>query len=70
MAGYGSLAELQHSARLDKTFPVGWVGGLVGGRVRKAENKAKAQHSWGLGLAELSNIVFFCLPRHKIVYKI
>ena len=55
MAGYGSLAELQHSARLDKTFPVGWVGGLVGGRVRKAENKAKAQHSWGLGLAELGN---------------
>ena len=53
MAGYGSLAELQHSARLDKTFPVGWVGGLVGGRVRKAENKAKAQYSWGLGLTVL-----------------
>ena len=52
MAGAGSLAELQHFARLGKTFPVGWAGGLVGGRVGKAENKAKAQHSLGLGLAE------------------
>ena len=31
------------------------VGGLLGGLLRKAENKAKAQHSWGLGLAELGN---------------
>ena len=53
MAGYGSLAELQQSARLGKTFPVGWLGGRVAGWVRKAENKAKAQNSWGLGLAEL-----------------
>ena len=52
MAGAESLAELKHSARLDKIFPI-WC--LVGGRVRKAENKAKAQHSWGLGLAELGN---------------
>ena len=29
------------------------MGGWVGWRVRKAENKAKAQHSWGLGFAEL-----------------
>ena len=56
MAGAESLAEPKHSARLSKTFLVGWVGGLVGGRVRKAENKVKAQHSWGLGLAELGKI--------------
>ena len=42
-AGAESLAELKHSARLSKTFLVG------------CENKAKAQHSWGLGLAELGN---------------
>ena len=47
------MVELKHSARLGKTFPVGWLGGLVGGWLRKAENKAKAQHSWGLGFAEL-----------------
>ena len=46
VAGTESLAELRHSARLGKTFPVGWVVGWQ----RKAENKAKAQHSWGLGL--------------------
>ena len=51
MAGYGSLAELKHSARLGKTFPVRWLGGWV----RKAENKAKAQHGWGMGLVELGN---------------
>ena len=39
------------SARLSRS------GGLVAGWLRKAENKAKAQHSWGLGLAELGNIV-------------
>ena len=33
----------------------GWLGGWVAGWLRKAENKAKAQHSWGLGLAELGN---------------
>ena len=44
------IAELQHSAWLGKTFPGGWMGGWG-----KAENKAKAQHSWGLGLAELGN---------------
>ena len=49
MAGAESLAELKHSARLGKTFPVGWVAGWL----RKAENKAKDQHSWRLGLAEL-----------------
>ena len=31
----------------------GWVGGWLAGRLRKAENKVKAQHSWGLGLSEL-----------------
>ena len=39
-------AELQHSAR------PGRVGGLVGGWVRKAEKKAKAQYSWSLSFAE------------------
>ena len=50
------MAIREKFTRLKKIFtpvPVGWVGGLVGGRVRKAKNKAKAQHSWGLGLAEL-----------------
>ena len=41
------IAELQHSARLGKTFPVGWVAGWLGGWVRKGGNKAKAQHNWG-----------------------
>ena len=27
----------------------------MGGWLRKAENKAKAQQSWGLGFAELGN---------------
>ena len=53
MAGAESFAELNHSARLGKTFPVGWLGGWL----RKAENKAKAQQSWGLGFAELGNIL-------------
>ena len=35
------MTELQHSARLGKTFPVGWLRGLLGGWLRKAENKAK-----------------------------
>ena len=43
------MAEQKHSARLSKTFLVGWVAGWL----RKAENKANAQHSWVLGLAEL-----------------
>ena len=60
MAGAESLAALKHSARLDKTFPVGWVGGWLGGWLRKAENKAKAQHSWGLDLAELGNNLVSC----------
>ena len=34
--------DLQHSARLGKTFPVGF---LMAGWGRKVENKAKAQHS-------------------------
>ena len=49
VAGAGSLAELQPSARLGKNFPVGWWV------ARKAENKAKAQHNWGFGFAELGN---------------
>ena len=53
MVGAESLAELKHSAELGKTFPVGVVGGLVGWWLRKAEDKAKAQHSWGMGLAKL-----------------
>ena len=57
VAGAKSLAEIKHPERLGKTFPVGWLGGLVDGLMgewlRKSENKAKAQHSWGLGLAEL-----------------
>ena len=32
------------------------MGGWVGGCLRKVENKAKAQHSWGLNFAELGNI--------------
>ena len=51
VAGAESLAELKHSARLGKTFLVRWVVGWL----RKVENKAKAQHSWGLGLAEFGN---------------
>ena len=39
-AGAESIAELQHSARLGKTSPIGQVGGLVARWVRKAENKA------------------------------
>ena len=35
-------------------FP-GQVAGWLGGWLRKAENKAKAQQSWGLGFAELGN---------------
>ena len=32
------------------------MAGWLGGWLRKAENKAKAQQSWGLGFAELSKI--------------
>ena len=28
----------------------------MAGRLRKSENKAKAQHGWGLGIAELGHI--------------
>ena len=47
--GAESLAELRHSARLGKAFPVGCRAGWVA----EKENKAKAQHKWGLGLAKL-----------------
>ena len=33
----------------------GWLGGWVAGWLRKAESKAKAQHSWGWNFAELGN---------------
>ena len=33
-----------------------WVAGWVAGWLRKAENKTKAQQSWGLGFAEIGNI--------------
>ena len=33
-AGAESIAELQHSARLGKTFPVGWLGGSEKLRIR------------------------------------
>ena len=56
MDGAESLAEQKHSARLGKTFRARWLAVLVGGWLRKAENKAKAQQSWGLGFAELGNI--------------
>ena len=38
------------------TKRLSWSGGLVGGWLRKAENRAKAQQSWGLGFAELGNL--------------
>ena len=41
------MAELKHSARLGKTFLVGWL--------RKAENKTKAPYSSGLTIAEIGN---------------
>ena len=34
MARAGGLAELRHSARLGKTFPVGWLGGWENLRIR------------------------------------
>ena len=52
LAGLELLAEIKHSAKLSKTFPVGWLGRWL----RKAENKATAQQCWGLGLAELGKI--------------
>ena len=51
----GHPGKVYEIKKIFTPVPVGWVGGLVGGRVRKAKNKAKAQHSWGLGLAELGN---------------
>ena len=39
-------------------FP-GWVAGWLGGWLRKVENKAKAQQSWGLGFAELGKTMKF-----------
>ena len=53
LAGAESWAELKHSARLARHFR---LGGWVGGWLRKVDNKAKAQHNWGLGLAELGNM--------------
>ena len=43
------MAIREKFTRLKKIFtpvPVGWVGGLVGGRVRKAKNKVEAQPAW------------------------
>ena len=37
------------------------MAGWLGGWLRKAENKAKAQHSWGLGFAELGKNAFVSL---------
>ena len=39
----------------------GWGAGWLGGWLRKADNKAKAQQSWGLGFAELGNICQYLL---------
>ena len=61
VAGAGSLAELQPSARLGKNFPVGWWV------ARKAENKAKAQHNWALGLAELGKNKL-CHSKNLFIY--
>ena len=66
MAGAGSLAGLQHSASLFKTFLVGWVGGgwvgggwwvggLVGGWVRNTGNKAQLRPAGAGALPELGN---------------
>ena len=57
-------AELHHSARLGKTFPVGWVGGWLAEWVRKAEIKAKAQHSWDLGFANFGEKYTLHHPPH------
>ena len=46
MAGAGSWVELQHSASLLKTFPVGWV-------VRNTENKAQLRPAVAGALTEL-----------------
>ena len=47
------IAELQHSARLGKTFPSGWVGGWVGG---EKLGKRLISASWSWKLAELGKI--------------
>ena len=64
VAGAESLAELKHCARLGKTFPVGWLAGWL------AENEAIAQHSWGVGLAELRNIryIFQFYSNHQQMF--
>ena len=46
------IAELQHSARLGKTFPGGWLAGWLGGV--KLE-KRLISSNWELGVAELGN---------------
>ena len=56
VAGAERLAELKHSVRLSKTFPGG------PGWLEKAENKAKAQHSWGV--AELGNYYLLKMPQN------
>ena len=48
-----SIAGLEVTEKFDLIYFFGWVAWWLGGWLRKAENKAKAQHSWGLGLAEL-----------------
>ena len=53
VAGAGSLAGLQHSASLFKTFPDGRV---VDGWVRNIENKAQLKPAGAGTLPELGNI--------------
>ena len=53
MEAWLSYSTLLGYARLFRLGVACWVAWWVGGRVRKAENKAKAPHCWGLGLAEL-----------------
>ena len=45
----------QFSAKLGKTFPVGWVGGWLAGWLRKAGNKAKLSPASAGAWAELGN---------------
>ena len=48
MAGAESLAELKHSAKLGKIFPVRWVGGYVA-RARCRVEKTRKQHEHARG---------------------
>ena len=48
----------------------GWVAAWVGGWLRKAENKAKAQQSWGLGFAELGNILILLSIFRATIFKL